>query len=634
MQHEEDHVLLNKYKRRTGLTGLAGLTILTLVCVSAHAIDLSLLPVERRTVWNPGLNAVGGIPNRTTVCATINAATYGNGSQDATSGIQNAINACPVDQVVLLSAGTFSIRGQGLSISKGVVLRGAGLGATHLVKPGGTNYPVVLLGIRWVTMSGSRNLTSDAVKGNTSVTVASTSGLAVGQIVLIDKTTDPAITKWALDCTGACRSWFSRPDRSLSEVKEIASISGTTLTFTTPFHINYETAFTAQLTPYTDLKVANAGLEDLSVYGGEGGDGGGNVRMEYCAYCWVKNVESEWSIGGSIAVSDSFRSVVRDSFLHETPDPNPGGAGYGLSINGGTADSLFENNSIWNFNKVMVMRAAGGGNVVAYNYMEDGYGAGYKSIPETGLNASHMTTSHEVLFEGNEAWQIGADARWGNSVYITFLRNHVTTQRRSLFNLGLTGREGVVISAWHWWYSFIGNVVGSPGQSFPSGFQAWEFGDGEATGTGGASDPLVAQRMFRVGNWDLVSNAVGWTDAPQQTLPNSYYLDSKPAFFGNNPWPWIDPTGATKVHVLPARQRFDILMGLAIPPPPPPPPTGSACDINGDSSTNVNDVQLCANQAIGAVACGAGDINSDSSCNVIDVQRVVNAALGGACATQ
>ena len=58
----------------------------------------------------------------------------------------------------------------------------------------------------------------------------------------------------------------------------------------------------------------------------------------------------------------------------------------------------------------------------------------------------------------------------------------------------------------------------------------------------------------------------------------------------------------------------------------------SACDINNDSSTNVTDVQLCANQAIAVAACAAGDINKDGICNVVDVQRVVNAALGGPCA--
>jgi hypothetical protein len=63
------------------------------------------------------------------------------------------------------------------------------------------------------------------------------------------------------------------------------------------------------------------------------------------------------------------------------------------------------------------------------------------------------------------------------------------------------------------------------------------------------------------------------------------------------------------------------------------PPT-SACDLNGDSATNVSDVQLCVNQAIGTATCSTGDINQDSACNVVDVQRTVNAALGGPCVTQ
>ena len=62
--------------------------------------------------------------------------------------------------------------------------------------------------------------------------------------------------------------------------------------------------------------------------------------------------------------------------------------------------------------------------------------------------------------------------------------------------------------------------------------------------------------------------------------------------------------------------------------------TGSACDVNADGTTNVSDVQLCVNQAIGASSCNTGDINKDGVCNVIDVQRDVNAALGGQCVTQ
>jgi hypothetical protein len=75
----------------------------------------------------------------------------------------------------------------------------------------------------------------------------------------------------------------------------------------------------------------------------------------------------------------------------------------------------------------------------------------------------------------------------------------------------------------------------------------------------------------------------------------------------------------------------DTYIGIGTTPPPPPP--ANRCDLSGNNTVDVSDVQQCANQATGASTCGTGDINQDSSCNVVDVQRVVNAALGGQCVT-
>ena len=44
---------------------------------------------------------------------------------------------------------------------------------------------------------------------------------------------------------------------------------------------------------------------------------------------------------------------------------------------------------------------------------------------------------------------------------------------------------------------------------------------------------------------------------------------------------------------------FSASDGNSPPPPPPPPPTTKSCDLNSDGSTNVVDVQLCVNQALG-----------------------------------
>src|SRR5258708_4949571 len=102
-----------------------------------------------------------------------------------------------------------------------------------------------------------------------------------------------------------------------------------------------------------------------------GGDFHGNISVILCAYCWVKNVESHWAGGTSVGFYATFRSVLRDSYIHETPSPHPGGGGYLVGVNWGASDNLVENNVMWNANKNIVMRATGGGNVIAYNYMDD-----------------------------------------------------------------------------------------------------------------------------------------------------------------------------------------------------------------------------------------------------------------------
>jgi hypothetical protein len=561
-------------KKPTSL--LFAIAVISIAQTSGAQVPQSIIPAERATEWNPGIP--GGIPVRNTVCASISASDYGNGSSDARRAIQNAINACPEGQVVQLSAGTFRISSGPIEITKGVTLRGAGPTRTILQAPDGTNQPVVVIGRRWIKVEASTNLVTDAVKGARSVQVASTAGLRAGQLVLIDAEANDALSHWGPGCDTGCKSWFSRTNRPLSQMMEITSISGNTVTFSTPFHITFDTAHAAQLSRFESNypAVRSAGLEDLKVYGGEGGDGGGNIYMEFAMYSWVKNVESEYSSGASIHLYRTFRSVVRDSYFHHTKNPNPGGAGYGIDISTASADNLIENNISWAFNKVILMRASGGGNVIGYNYMEDGYGAGYRTIPEVGLNASHMTTPHHELFEGNQAWNLGSDSRWGNSIYITFFRNHATGLRRSLGGLGLqdtNGRRLVSLTARHYWYTFIGNVLGYAGMT-PAPFSAfeyedtypysgstvpiWIFGQPDSAGTPGISgtDPQVAATVIRDGNFDYFTNSVRW-DRGERQIPDSLYLKGKPAFFGNCQWPWVNPTGSTKVAVLPARARFD-----------------------------------------------------------------------------
>ena len=536
-----------------------------------------VMPPERRTTWKPGIP--GGIPARTRVCATVNAAAYGNGAVDATAGIQAAIDACPTGEVVRLSAGEFLVNGADpIRIHKGIVLRGAGASMTRLTKTSTTANPLILIGERWLQEAGSVDLTADAPKGASSVQVSSPGGFKAGQLVVLDEITDGSYVAWGTNAAvapgGPGRGWFTRYDRPVGQMLEIASISGNTVSFTTPLHIAFDTAHRAQLTRYTiPYGAKSAGVEDLYVRGGQDD----NITVRFALDSWVKGVESDWSVGDSFALDSCLRCVLRDSYAHDTPNPYPGGAGYMLSIATYTADSLVENNIFINGNKVLVMRASGGGNVIAYNYFDNGHIGNDLGWMETGLNASHLTCPHFELFEGNQAFNIDGDDTWGGAVYNTFFRNHATGKRRSYADIN--SRRAVGLMYGHYWYSFVGNVLGTADQH-PAPYSGFAYEDlypweNDPIGLwrlgytpqdwNAPPDARVVSTVHRHANFDYATSSVQWASGFDQALPSSLYLAGKPAFFGDNPWPWVDATGAVKLHTLPARARYDAGAPMTLP---------------------------------------------------------------------
>jgi len=575
---------------------------------SAVTPVVGIIPADRMTTWNPGLNAVGGIPNRATIYRTLSPR---GGSLDDTEQIQSALNTCPRDQVVKLNPGTFNINRGGLHFRRSdCTLRGAGTGAlgsgnggTRLIKTDrDTNVSFAVLYVGYgIDFASSINLTADAIKGTNSLSLVNNPSISVGEIVLIDQATDndPRVW-WGPEHNppgGSSRRWFARQDRSLSQMMEVTAVSGNTVTFSTPFHITFKTRYGAQLTRYASPILHRVGIEDLYVYGGMGGDGHGNVAVALCAYCWVKNIEAHWSIGTSVGFYGTFRSVLRDSYIHETPDPNPGGGGYLVGLNSGASDNLIENNVMWSGNKNIVMRATGGGNVIAYNYMDDAFGSYYPNMPEAGLNAGHYTTPHMELLEGNYSHNYKGDSFWGNSIYITVFRNHLSGLRAARPPLDaykhdvypymdLQGRTAVDIQAHSDYTNLVGNVLGSRGEPLLSYNQggysyaqtAWSYErlggfpkNGEVTmwsigsqqAGGWTWVPTTYLTQLREGNWDWVSRSQRWHgiggpvgSGTPQAIPDSLYIAAKPAFFGLNPWPWVIPSSGA-VSTLPAKACFE-----------------------------------------------------------------------------
>lgn len=612
-----------KTSRRIALACVMLLPFTAMAENGSSASVPTVLTSDRRTLWNPGLLAAGGIPERSTVCARIEASTYGNGSVESSKAIQAAINRCPEGQVVQLSAGTF-LTNHYVIITKGVTLRGAGAGQTILRKTNGAKVnqdsapdaqPIIIVGPnRWPKpdSSTSQNLLEDGTKGAYAVRVANASRFSKGQIVLLDELSgaswqpdrlgrgqiwaspdyrvvwqfhnprqswdDPLVA--STPTSGPAASWFSRQDRVTAETKEIAAVNGDTISFTTPLHINYRTSHTAQITRYTGINahVRRAGVENLSVLGGSDGA----IRFESAAYSWAKAIEVASWLGEGVAVNNSFRIEVRDSYVHDAVWAQPGGAGYAISLANGSAEALFENNIVVMANKVMVARSAGAGSVFGYNYVDNGYINTNESWIEAGLNASHMVGAHHVLFEGNYGFNWESDHTHGNAIYHTVFRNHLRCIR-SPFTNPFSGRtvddarqtrngprRCIGVTAYSYWMSFIGNVLGAAGQ-----MSGWTY---DVTGPGGMRRPAIwllgwddispqpydsvtAATTIRHGNFDYLTNAVHWDpSSSQRTLPASLYHSDTPDFFkagSGYTWPWVDPLGPTKLHTLPAKARHD-----------------------------------------------------------------------------
>jgi hypothetical protein len=199
------------------------------------------------------------------------------------------------------------------------------------------------------------------------------------------------------------------------------------------------------------------------------------------------------------------------------------------------------------------------------------------------------------LLEGNYSFNYKGDSFWGNSIYITVFRNQLSGLRAARPPLDkykanvypymdLQGRSAVDIQAHSDYTNLVGNVLGFEGQSLLnyrqsdysyaqtgwryeelSGFSTirkgqvtmWSIGSQQAGGWTWV--PTTYETQLREGNWDWVTKSQRWHgiggavgSGTPQPIPDSLYLTAKPAFFGSNPWPWVNPANGT-TSVLPAK---------------------------------------------------------------------------------
>ena len=515
------------------------------------SVDFPTIPDDRKVAWKPGIP--GGIPTRNDVCTTIDADEYGDGQTDARGAIQDALDSCPDNGVVMLPAGEYRLS-DALHLNHSVVLRGAGPSATKLMLQSGD--VVVEIGQGAQNNIPGVNVTDGFTKGSTSITVADASDFNVGDVVLIDQLDDGDEV-----VTGDCeyfKRWDGDTFRSLGQIFEVVAKQGNTITTSSPLYHSYDASLKPQLSPTGDGTVKYAGVEDL--YATRTSAGGGFLfHLINAAYSWVKNVHGEKTDGRSASVETSYRCVVRDSYFNDAWDLTPGGSAYGITLDRHSSDNLIENNIVIKLNIPITFQVSSGGNVVAYNYVDDALQSDSPGWNTAGIRG-HCSYPYMELVEGNWTNQGAMDNIHGGAGYITFYRNYFSGQRSSYDSDG--NRFAMDLEANQLYMNVVGNVLWTSGvngtyetncdDNAVYHLSAAQAGDCEPI------DRRVEDTLLRHGNFDYVNNDVVWDpDVSDHTLVPSLYLTSKPSFFGNADWPPMDPEAAAPVGTLPAKQRYE-----------------------------------------------------------------------------
>lgn len=540
---------------------------LSVVCASLFVFPFSaraeIIPATRRVDWSSA-GVSGGIPNRSTVCATLDAAVYGNGTTDATAAIQSALAACPAGQVVYLPAGTYRIT-SGITIPSGKTLRGAGMGQTIIKNSTEVAY---LAGFNnspdyYFTQSTARDITGGNTKGSSTITTSSAHGWSAGDLVLIDQLEDPAgdppITSTGGEgpCTWCSRASGTRPAGQIAKVVSVPD--ATTAVLELPLNKNYDKSPQGiRLRGIT----ANAGIEDLTLDSTSACAGANNgiFSNNFSENSWILRVEMKQVCRIGLLMATTYRNTVRGCKIHETTHHTSNGGYLMWMMTAGSANAV-EDNIFYNGLVGIIYNGALSGNVFAYNYITKTWNSDYPGRGSGGI-ASHGAQPMMNLFEGNylDGPVISNDFTWGSTAYSTYFRNKQRTDTAP--DPPVNQLYGVALFDNAWYMNFVGNVFGTVG--YETVYQSSEIYDGRK-GIFFLNDSGVTNTVLRHGNWDSVQNGQRWDGTiADHSIPDSMYLSSRPSWWcAEASWPPVNPAGAS-VSAIPAKRRYDGAMCTAV----------------------------------------------------------------------
>src|SRR5262249_33048772 len=163
------------------------------------------------------------------------------------------------------------------------------------------------------------------------------------------------------------------------------------------------------------------GVEHMLLQGGSNpyylGRMAGGIDVSNAAYSWIEDVQTDGTIGGMhIALTGTYRVVVRDSDFHHSANYNFAADCYGIVLRCGAPETSTNNNIARYMNKPILFNVTGGGNVIGYNYADNSW-ATPAAWQEVNIDC-HCSFPHMELMEGNYAPHMGATTTHGNAGYL------------------------------------------------------------------------------------------------------------------------------------------------------------------------------------------------------------------------
>jgi hypothetical protein len=396
------------------------------------------------------------------------------------------------------------------------------------------------------------------------------------------------------------------------------------------------------------------GLENMTIDATNTTGLGLITDMAACYKCWISGLRTIDAPRDHVQMQTDFHSVVKDNYFYASQ--SGGTTSYSVELEYAW-DNLIQNNICQQVtDSCPGMDATTEGNVSAYNF-------GINNIYTASSGYMQASFYHHAggdalnLAEGNIGTGINEDAIHGTHLFDTDFRNYYIGQQAAGCNGLGCGSDSipVIISAGARYANLVGNVLGQPG------FQTYYTCNATSTapcihtdvsiyalgytGNGGRADlifprtgfcpdvacvtpgnfdGLVGPYLMRWGNYDTVNAAVQWNSAEvptalasysnavpaSHTLPSSFYLSSKPSWWGTLPYPAIGPDVTSGNLGLISGGTYDAYSVGAI---------GTSTSTNGGGSftahtvggfANENPAMRCALEVMGMPVDGTGNVLS------------------------